>query len=284
MANQTTIDVEGIDGARPILSLLESVTTAATRAGYDEHTIDSQALRVPERADIGDGHLIPDFMTDGTGVAGAIRDGSHGLDFRLREAQTGEANREGKSLFTAVAVREDWSIPEVVEHLAETGQLRAATVELADVVRDDVNPANVVIWAVVTYLKGVVAESILTGLDRFSKSGVSNDQNGDDAYDSLNDNDRNGLVQIKCITFDDQRDDHIYYQFDCRGNLHYGDDLREVHNSVVDKCDRVGDTRKGGVEVTGTLTMSAVAQSHYRQEFRPSVTSAQGGTVRYIQW
>lgn len=280
MASQaipTTVDGQPVNN--PVLALADTVGNVARARGVDTQMA-ANWLQTP--ADAPDGHVIPDFMTDGTGVAGAIRDGLRGLDFTLRETQDGEAKTQDGSHFTAVAVREAWAVDDVVGHLIDSGQWETAAVKLAEVARDDVNADNVVAWAVVTYLKGVVAERLLTATDRFSKAGVSNDQAGDDVYVTDGSQGPQELRQVKCVTHDEQKDDHIYYQFDARGQMWYGEDYKEVANRAIRDIPRVGDGRKAEVEITGTLTRRT--HSNYRRSWRPHISNEKGGTVRYINW
>lgn len=276
------ITTDGVEPSGPTMhvGLYETVRQMAENAGFTVSPADS-LLRVPEYHDLPDGWVIPDFMTDGSGVSGAVRDGLHGLDFQLRESQDGEAAETDKSHFTAVAVREGWSFEDIVAHLLETGQFEAATVELAEIVRDDVNPADVTAWAVATYLKGIAAERLLTATDGFAKAGVSNDQAGDDVYVLDGRSGGQKLAQVKCVTVDKQADDHIYYQFTPDGEMVYGDDYKAVISAVADKSDRVGDTRKAGNDIPKTV----IGRTHTRYKCgqRPHVSN-DSATYRYIGW
>lgn len=264
---------------QPLVTLAQNVQDSLARRGITVE-IGEERLATPEYADIPDGHTIPDFMTDGSGVAGKIMDGRDPFDFRLRESGAGEANSEGRSLFTAEAVRENWSVDDVVGHLVESGQFEAARIGIADYVRSGVDPANVVAWAVVTYYKGVAAERIITSIDRFTKAGVSNDQAGQDVYDRERPSD-DMLRQVKCVTHDERVDGYLYYQVDCRGNLWVGDELKDVAGKVADEVDRVGDARCKGVEIPNTLTYRT--HTHYKADHRPHVSN-QSATYRYIDW
>lgn len=277
----TTDDVEPSGSITMHVGLYETVRQVAENHGFTASTAES-LFRVPEWHDIPSGYVIPDFMTDGTGVSGAVRDGIKGLDFKLREARVGEAAETDKSHFTAVAVRDDWDFEEIVKHLIETGQFGDAIRQISEVCpRAGVDPVDVVVYAIATYLKGVAAERLLTSTDGFSKAGVSNDQAGDDVYVLDGRSDGQTLAQVKCVTVDEQHDNHIYYQFTPDGEMVYGDDYKAVIQMVADKSGRVGDTRKAGNDIPKTV----IGRTHtrYKCEQRPHVKN-DAATYRYLGW
>lgn len=264
--------------SNPYTELLTDVNSLLRARGY-EPEITPESLSVAEYQDLPDGMLIPDFMTDGTDVKHAVRDGSHGLNFQLRETGAGEANTAGSSHFTAVATREDWSLPEIVEQLHTSGQIEKAKNQLKQVVRDGVRTIDVVAWALTIYVMGVEMERVVGSLDRFSKAGVSNDQAGDDFYD----NDRDGrLVNLKHVSVDNQNPDWVYYQYDDRGNVVIGENCTDVHNAAMSNVQRVGDSRKSGVDIPGTVA-KRTESGYYTHESRPHIKH-KGGTYRYISW
>lgn len=257
-------------------------------AALRTHNIDaptwSDTLRVRSHGEIPGAevgaYVTPDFTTDGTATAAAIRDGRGALSFKLRSAGPGEANDEGRELFTAVAQNGEWTTTDIVDHLVETGQFKAAVDEVRPVVRDDVEPTHVVAWAVATYLKGVIAEQVITSTDDFSKAGVSNDQAGDDVYDNTADD--RPLRQVKCVTCNDAPDHVLWYQFDGRGNIHYGDDRSEVAQAAIEDIPHVGDGRCKGVVINSTLTYRT--HTSYTAAERPCPSKDRNGTYRYIGW
>jgi hypothetical protein len=196
------------------------------------------------------------------------------MDFSLREATPGESDKMGASHVTAVFVREGYDLRSTIEHLSETGQLESARAVATTVARDDVSASEVVAFAVATYAKGWLVECLLADTDRFSKGSVSNDQAGQDFFDR----ESGKYVQVKCVTYKSQEDDHIYYQFDMRGGIHFGENVSEVVNAAADVSGRVG----RGKDLQTTLTYRA--DSRYRNSNRPSVTSQKGGTYRYMWW
>lgn len=266
-----------VSSNNPMVDLYDLVARLVAEAGFDVSMSD-ELLAVPAHSELVDGYVIPDFMTDGTGTAGEIRDGRGALNFTLRETGDGEAKDADKSHFVAVAIREGWTFAELVEHLLESGQFETAAREQDEISRSDVSGVDVAAYAVATYLKGVLAERVLTDSEHFSKAGIANDQAGQDVYVK---GEHNELRQVKCVTVDSQNPDHIYYQFDCRGNLWFGENCTETAAAAVEGVERIGHTAKKECDLQATVVRRT--DTKYTTADRPHVRGKEA-TYRYIGW
>lgn len=271
------------------LTLVQLCADAARDHGYTVSDFEAMC-RVTAADDMPgedfDAYVIPDFMTDGSGVREQITSASNTnspFAFRIREAKDGEGDVDAAGIFTLAVQERDMTAAEVVAHLVETGQFDKAVAHIRPFCRDDVNPVDAVVWAVSTYLKGVVAEQALANSDApFDKAGGANEKAGDDVYDrtpaAFN------MRQVKCVTCpEDEAPEHtLWYQFDNRGRLHYGDDRKATYKAAIDGVTHVGHGNAKGTVINGSLT--ARTNTDYPAETRPYCRGDRGGTYRYIGW
>jgi len=262
MATQTVaIDDDATTDETPFPKAVLKLTENAMRShGYDVNLVD--ICTVPQHSDIsktGVEGRTPAFMTDSTDTAEMVRNGT-AFPFTVEEDISGYFGKSsGSSNVTTFFVRDNLALPEVIEKLHVTGQIEAGVEKIAPFVADETSEINVVGYAIATYAKGWFAERLLAETERFSKGSVSQDKGGLDLYDKKSDT----WVQVKCVTKDKQMSEHIYYQWDMRGNLHFGDDYLTVHEEAV--------------SVTG-MPKTVTRRCH------SSYTDENGSTYRYIWW
>lgn len=218
----------GVESDKPIVRhIIELTEREMTRHGYDVSIVEQ--CQPPEGSGLPvNSGITPAFLTDGSDVSEMIRNGV-AFPFSIEteiDGYFGESS--GSSNVTTFFVRDDMSIPEVIEKLHVTGQIEVAAQKI-EAFCQDVEPINVVAFAIATYAKGWLAEMFLTQHDRFSKGSVSQDKGGLDVYD----NEIGDWRQVKCVTKDSRVSGWLYYQFDMRGNIHFGDDLNDVNKSAV---------------------------------------------------
>lgn len=255
-------DTTDVPIPKHIVQLTES---EMTRHGYEVSILEQ--CQVPDHSSlVSDTGRTPRFMTDGSDVSEVIRSGV-AFPFHVEKEIAGYFGEStGSSNVTTFFVRDDMSIPEVIEKFHVTGQIEMAAEKVSPFCQDDVEPINVVAYAIATYAKGWLAEMILTNHDRFSKGSVSQDKGGLDVFDKEHDDWR----QVKCVTKADN-DSHLYYQWDMRGGLHFGDDHKAVNKSAGEVSGRV-------IPYTGEITPTNTLRCH------SSYTDDDGQTYRYIWW
>lgn len=151
----------------------------------------------------------------------------------------------GQSTTTARHVRAENTIPETIRELDGEGQIEAAVAkcEAANYGIDRPAAEKAVSYKLAVFAKGWAAEAYLASGDRFRKAAESNDIAGQDAYDTENDE----YVQIKSVTagykgrLEGDRGNHqdadgnpvVFYQWDCRGNLHVDGDYTAANGSAA---------------------------------------------------
>lgn len=186
--------------------------------------------------------LTPDLSELVGGDDGAIQNGivPFSLEEQLEKDNSGDS--DGAANVTAIHVLYENSIRESIEHLAETGQLKASD-KLFRSIRAETDPCPRVLTAytVFTYAKGWFAEQIVTNHERFAKLWITNDQMGQDMRD-LRDNDEK---QLKCVTYyagnntnDIKSSDieHYFYQWTHDGLiLGDADSANEVNGIAADR-------------------------------------------------
>jgi hypothetical protein len=127
--------------------------------------------------------------------------------------------------------------------------------------------SEIVAYALATYAKGWLVESILATSDRFSKGEQSDDTEGKDLFDESQEE----WVQLKSVTsmasksrskLDAHSVSYRYYQFDCAGHIVIGEDPNEV-NGVAADVKRVSKT--------------LIKRCHSNYKF-------DGRTYRYLWW
>lgn len=262
MATQTVaIDADESTDETPFPKALIELTQDAMRSfGYSVNILElctvSQNSKIAKTGREG---RTPAFMTDQTDTAEMVRNGTP-FPFTVEKELSGYFGEStGSSNVTTFFVRDGLKLTEVIEKFHVTGQIEAGAKKIAPFIDSETDALDVVAYAIATYAKGWFAERLLAETDRFSKGSVSQDKGGLDLYDK----ELSDWVQVKCVTFDKQVNDHIYYQFDMRGNLHFGTDYLSVHAHAVN--------------VTGMpKTVTRRCHSSYKDE--------SGQTYRYIWW
>lgn len=232
----------------------------------------TEECQVPEYSDLADNSgRTPDWIT---GANNPIREGmsegwAYPFDLEALATEKWEnvdTSGEGSSHVTTYFNHLELTVMEVIDYLELSGQIEESIETISQVTGDKVTPENAVAYAIWTYSRGWVAEKLITETDRFSKLWVTNDQAGQDALDNLADK----YVQVKCVTFDNQKDDHLYYQWDMRGGLHIGENLKEVYKAAA----KVSGRPTRGGDMPGTVT--------YRTH--SSYTDENGNPYRYLWW
>lgn len=130
------------------------------------------------------------------------------------------------------------------------------------------HPASeIVAYALATYAKGWLVESILAEQDQFTKGIGSNDAEGRDLYDEVNEE----WAQVKSVTsmasksrkkLDAHSVSYLYYQFDCAGNIIIGKKPNEVNAIASDAKD---------------ISKTLIKRCHTTYKF-------EGRTYRYLWW
>lgn len=254
------------EGSEPIpKQILETVETEMARHGYEVSVV-SQTT-VPGHSSLADNTgRTPGFMTDGSDISDVIRSGI-AFPFSIEKELEGYfGDSEGSANVTTFFVREDMKVPEVVEKLHITGQIEDSIKKVESYCENGTSATDVVAYAIATYAKGWLAEQILASQDRFSKGSVSQDQGGLDLYDKQAED----WVQVKSVTKADN-ESHLYYQWDCRGGLHFGNDHKAVNKAAGEESGRV-------IPYTGEIVPTLTLRTH------TSYTDDDGQTYRYIWW
>lgn len=131
----------------------------------------------------------------------------------------------------------------------------------------DHSASEIVAYALATYAKGWLVESILAENDRFSKGKSSDDADGKDLFDTL----REEWIQLKSVTsmasksrtkLDAHSISYLYYQFDCAGNIVIGEEPNEVNGVAADAKD---------------ISKTLIKRCHSNYKFN-------GRTYRYLWW
>lgn len=237
--------------------ITETVQTAMRVRGYDVSLIalcqPPKSWNLPHEAGI-----TPAFITDGTDTSEIIRNGV-AFPFSVENELDGYfGESSGSANVTTLFNKLNMAIDDVIEKFHVTGQIEAGREKVKPYVADGVNPIDVTGFAIATYAKGWLAERILSEQERFSKGSVSQDQGGLDLYDRQ----AGDWVQVKCVTDDTQNDGYVYYQWDCRGGLHFGENRKEVNRQAA--------------KVTG-MPLTALYRTHNNHKI-------DGRRWRYLWW
>lgn len=255
------------DSDEPIpKQILTTVASEMKRHGYDVCIMEQTV--VPNHSSLeNNAGRTPRFMNDDTETSEIVRNGT-AFPFSIeREINGYFGESEGSSNVTTFFVKDDMKIPEVIEKLEVTGQIEAGIEKISPFVAENVSPVDVTAYAIATYAKGWLAEKILASTDRFSKGSVSQDQGGLDLYDR----EAGEWKQVKCVTKADNSD-HLYYQWDCRGGLHFGHSHTEVNKAAGKVSGRV-------IPYSGEITPTQILRSHTQNH-----TDETGNSYRYIWW
>jgi hypothetical protein len=131
----------------------------------------------------------------------------------------------------------------------------------------DRSAAEIVAYALATYAKGWLVEAILAEEERFEKGDLSDDTDGKDLFDTLEDE----WVQVKSVTsmasksrskLDAHSISYLYYQFDCAGHIVVGREPNEVNGVAAD---------------TKGISKTLIKRCHSSYKF-------DGRTYRYLWW
>jgi len=261
-----TIPFEGASEEPITKAIMRSVFAVGRRFGHSLRSVEEfecGKLNTDNRAR---GGVTPDFVHDDTETADAIWTGV-ACPFSWADEVSGAGTSEGSAHMTTGYVRGEKRIEEMVAHLCESGQMEEAIDSFRNIVAEGVDPAEVAFYATATYAKGWFAEEVITSSERFSKGSQSNDEDGQDVFDT----EQNQYRQVRPVTNrENNHDNCLYYQWTCRGEIVVGDDFKEVNKAAGEVSGRV-------IPYTGEITPTLTLRSHssYRHN---------GRTYRYIWW
>lgn len=177
--------------------------------------------------------IAPEWFTGD--LAYVVRDGI-ALPFSLKKDLDGYFGEStGSANVATLYSREGRGLKPTLDHFHETGQLQIAKNRLAPYTDHD-NLDEVVAFALSLYAKGWLVEQLLQEqCDDFNKGSVGQDQGGIDGYY------QGEPTQVKSVTYYASRNteelaeadvQYLWYQWDCRGGLHYGTDANDVNASA----------------------------------------------------
>lgn len=243
-----------------------------TMASLDYEVPSHERYAVPERADgLRDGAgILPEFMVgaDNT-IPDLVRTGVL-FPFDLEATLGDEIDTTNTGPHTTTQfVEGDLGLRSVIEQLHRKGDIKLAVNNIQKSVDQNTDrpPVEIVAYALATYAKGWLVESILAESDRFSKGQPSDEAEGKDLYDEL----RGDWVQLKSVTsmasksrqkLDSHSVPYLYYQFDCAGHIVIGDDPNEVNGEAAEAKD---------------ISKTLIKRCHSNYKF-------EGRTYRYIWW
>lgn len=249
---------------------LRSVYETMSSLGYEVPSHETYA--VPERADglRDDAGILPEFMVGAdNNIPDLVRTGVL-FPFDLEATLDDETDTATTGPHTTTQfVEGELGLRSSIEQLHQKGDIKLAVNNIQESVGQNTDrpPAEIVAYALATYAKGWLVESILVESDRFSKGQPSDDTEGKDLYDELQED----WVQLKSVTsmasksrqkLDSHTISYLYYQFDCAGHIVIGSDPNEVNGEAAEA--------KG---VSKTL----IKRCHSNYKF-------EGRTYRYIWW
>lgn len=170
---------------------------------------------------------------------------------------------------TTQFVEGDLGLRDAIEELDQRMKIELAIENVKGSVEQNTDrPASeIVAYALATYAKGWLVESLLAEHERFSKGQSTDDAEGKDLFDTVIDE----WVQLKSVTsmasksrtkLDAHSISYLYYQFDCAGHIVIGEDPNEVNGVAADVKD-----------VSKTL----IKRTHTTYKF-------EGRTYRYLWW
>jgi len=223
-------------------AVIRGVYECLSDLGYDVPSHEEYA--VPEEADgLQDGAgILPAFMVGSNNdIPDLIRTGVL-FPFDLEETLEGQAERlDSGAHVTSKFVDGDLGLREALIELDRRMMIDMAIENVKRSVSQNTDrPADeIVAYALATYAKGWLVESILASSDRFSKGERTDDTDGKDLFDEL----RDEWVQLKSVTsmasksrskLDAHSVSYLYYQFDCAGHIVIGEDPNEVNGVAAD--------------------------------------------------
>lgn len=247
-----------------------SVYECMSSLGYDVPS--HEAYSVPDGADgLREGAgILPDFMVGANNdIPSLIRTGIL-FPFDLENTLEELSGQEEKGPHvTSQFVEGNLGLQDAIRELDRRMKIKLAIQNVESSVDQNTDhPASeIVAYALATYAKGWLVESILAESDRFSKGKSSNDADGKDLFDTL----REEWIQLKSVTsmasksrtkLDAHSISYLYYQFDCAGNIVIGEDPNEVNGVAAD--------------VKG-ISKTLIKRCHSNYKF-------EGRTYRYLWW
>lgn len=232
----------------------------------DAYTVPDDAERLRQGAG-----LLPEFMVGSDNdIPDLIRTGIL-FPFDLEATLDSQAGIEKQEAHVTTQFVDNGNavLEDAIRSLHENMKLDLAikNVERSVDQNTETPASEIVAYALATYAKGWLVESVLAGDERFEKGTESDDTGGKDLYDLEADE----WVQLKSVTsmasksrakLDAHSISYLYYQFDCDGNIIVGHDPNEVNGKAA--------------EVKG-MSKTLIKRCHSNYEFN-------GRTYRYIWW
>lgn len=231
-----------------------------------------EAYSVPDGADglREDAGILPEFMVGANNdIPGLIRTGIL-FPFDLETTLEDQIDQdETEPHVTSQFVDGDLGLRDAIGELDRRMKIKLAIENVESSVDQNTNhPASeIVAYALATYAKGWLVESILAECDRFSKGESSDDADGKDLFDTL----RDEWIQLKSVTsmasksrtkLDAHSISYLYYQFDCAGNIVIGENPNEVNGVAAD---------------IKSISKTLIKRCHSNYKF-------EGRTYRYLWW
>jgi hypothetical protein len=251
-------------------AIFGTVYECMTSLGYEVPS--HEAYTVPDGADElrEDAGILPEFMTGADNdIPDLIRTGIL-FPFDLESTLEEQFNQEGSEPHaTSGFINRSLSVRDAVSELDRRMKIELAIENVKESVDQNTShPASeIVAYALATYAKGWLVESVLAESDRFSKGERPDDAEGKDLFDTLKDE----WVQLKSVTsmagksrakLDAHSVSYLYYQFDCAGHIVIGDDPNEVNSVAAD---------------TKGVSKTLIKRTHSTYKF-------EGRTYRYLWW
>lgn len=217
-----------------------------------------------------DAGIIPNFMVGANNdIPDLIRTGIL-FPFDLEETLDDQLESEGSDPHvTSQFVNGGFSLRGAIIELDRKMQIDLAINNVKRSVDQNTNhpPIEIVAYALATYAKGWLVESILASSDYFSKGNSSEDADGEDLFDET----KKEMVQLKSVTsmasksrskLEAHNISYCYYQFDCSGHIVVGEDPNEVNGVAADVKD---------------ISKTLIKRCHSYYKF-------DGRTYRYLWW
>lgn len=238
--------------------------------GYEVPSHDNYTVPDDETDLRGGAGIIPEFMVGANNdIPDLIRTGIL-FPFDLEETLDNQL-KSGTSAphVTSQFVNSDSTLRDAIIELDRRMKTDLAVNNVDRSVTQNTNhpPIEIVAYALATYAKGWLVESILASSDYFSKGNSSEDTDGKDLFDEVN----GEMVQLKSVTsmasksrskLEAHNIPYCYYQFDCAGHIVVGEDPNEVNAVAADVKD---------------ISKTLIKRCHSYYEYN-------GRTYRYLWW
>lgn len=248
--------------------IFQTVYESLDELGYD--VPDPNKYEVTDGADgpVAGAGILPAFMV-GTNndIPDLVRTGI-GFPFDFEERLDATASKSQKNHATKQFVEAQMSIPEAIKELHNRGEISLAIDKISQYLSESpVPPDEVVAFALTTYSKGWIVESILASHDRFEVGDIGDESSGYDLYDA----ELKEWVQVKSVTnmasksrkkLDAHSVRYIYYQFDCAGNLVIGEEPNVVNGAAAE---------------VKNISKTLIKRCHSTYKY-------EGRTYRYLWW